>query len=99
MSDSPYYRSVQQMHGSFRTHFLLNFVGFGLGLHFYIACTIINEYFLENRVLAEGVVGGGVGLGTFLFSILQQFLSNNFTWKVSNVQRNMISRVKSLLQY
>ena len=58
------------------------FLGVGLGLHYYISCSIINEYFFENRLLAEGVVGSGIGFGTFIFSILLQHLSNNFTWKV-----------------
>ena len=57
-------------------------LGFGLGLHYYVASTIINEYFFENRVFAEGMVGGGIGLGTFLFSLLQQFLTNQHTWQV-----------------
>jgi len=57
----------------------------GLGLHFYVACTMVNEYFFENRLLAEGIVGSGIGLGTFLFSIFQQYLTNKFTWKVSSL--------------
>ena len=54
-----------------------------MGLHFYVSCAMVNEYFFENRLFAEGIAGSGMGLGTFGFSILQQYLSNNYSWKVS----------------
>ncbi|CAK8689488.1 monocarboxylate transporter 5-like isoform X2 [Clavelina lepadiformis] len=57
--------------------------GFGTGFLAFASCGIINDYFLHDRLLAEGVIGGGLCLGTFGFSLLQQFLQNLYQWQGS----------------
>jgi len=57
-------------------------VGFGAGLANFAASGGVNFYFIHDRPLAEGVLGGGVCVGMVVFSRMLQLFSHCYTWKV-----------------
>nr|XP_018670362.1 monocarboxylate transporter 14-like isoform X1 [Ciona intestinalis] len=55
--------------------------GFGAGLANFSASVAVNQYFYRERSLAEGIMGGGLCIGMFLLSMLQQFFIEAYTWQ------------------
>lgn len=79
--------SVGMFLSSFATNIYILFVtygilaGFGGGIANLAAVVRITDYFKKQRAFAMGVGSSGVGLGAFIFTILQQYLLDEYGWK------------------
>lgn len=59
------------------------FGGVGLGITVIPVLGILSEYFDRYRVLALALAASGSGFGTFLFSKLDAFLIETYTWRMA----------------
>ena len=56
--------------------------GFGVGLANFAASTALNDYYVEDRVLAEGISIGTLSGGIFVGTFALQKLVDRFEWQV-----------------
>ena len=56
--------------------------GFGAGLSNFSGGTAVNDYFVKDRVLAEGIHGSALCLGLFLSTEMLQIFAEVYTWRV-----------------
>ena len=57
-------------------------LGFGCGLTNFAASNALNDYYVKDRVLAEGIFGSGVGVGLFAGTYVLQKLVDEYNWQV-----------------
>lgn len=57
--------------------------GCGGGIANLAAVVRLTDYFKKQRAFAMGIGSSGVGLGAFVFTIFQQYLLDEYGWKVS----------------
>lgn len=55
--------------------------GFGAGLSNFSGGTAVNDYFVKDRVLAEGIHGSALCLGLFLSTEMLQIFAEVYTWR------------------
>ena len=69
-----------------------SFAGFGFGLIYLPSIVSVGYYFEKKRALATGIAVCGSGVGTFIFSPVNDMLITEYTWKVStcNADRSSI---------
>ena len=58
--------------------------GFGAGLANYSGSNAANEYFVKDRLIAEGVSGAFLSLGVFVVTEMIHVCTDLYTWRVSN---------------
>ncbi|KHJ92922.1 hypothetical protein OESDEN_07176, partial [Oesophagostomum dentatum] len=56
-------------------------MGVGFGLMYCPAIVIVTMYFEKRRSLATGIAVAGAGVGTVLFSPINDFIITNFGWR------------------
>ncbi|KIH65853.1 hypothetical protein ANCDUO_03823 [Ancylostoma duodenale] len=56
-------------------------MGVGFGLMYCPAIVIVTMYFEKRRSLATGIAVAGAGVGTVLFSPINEFIISNFGWR------------------
>ena len=58
------------------------FAGFGVGLVTFAAYTVLNDYYVKDRVLGEGILGSTMCVGIVVFNVVLQKLVDEFEWQV-----------------
>ncbi|VDP82993.1 unnamed protein product [Echinostoma caproni] len=66
------------------------FGGIGLGLTVIPVLGILAEYFDRYRVLALALAASGSGFGTFIFSKLDSFLIETYTWRIALIAQALL---------
>ncbi|TPP61526.1 hypothetical protein FGIG_02513 [Fasciola gigantica] len=66
------------------------FGGVGLGLTVIPVLGIMAEYFDRYRVLALALAASGSGFGTFIFSKLNSFLIETYTWRLALIAQALL---------
>ncbi|XP_078483544.1 monocarboxylate transporter 14-like [Ciona intestinalis] len=57
------------------------FGGVGLGLCYVPAVIILSQYFKRRRALAVGIASSGIGVGSFIFPLILEYLQTEYTWR------------------
>lgn len=61
----------------YKQYVSLLFLGTGLGLCYVPAVIVLSKYFKRKRGLAIGIASSGIGVGSFIFPILLEYLQVN----------------------
>lgn len=71
-------------------YFFCVFSGVGLGITVIPVLGILSEYFDRYRVLALALAASGSGFGTFIFSKLDAFLIETYTWRMALIAQALL---------